>query len=357
MLWFVGLGVSPPGSIPAEAARIIGSADVIYLDTFTSPGVSLPNVEGVRPAPRWLVEDGREILDAAAQKMVVLASYGDPMVATTHAELRVRAESRGIQTGVVHASSVATVVLGVCGLHHYKAGRTATIMNDVRATLTPYQTTYRNAVRGNHTLLLLEYDAEREFFLDPGAALRMMREAEAGQRRGVFVGDTYVVVVSRAGMPNQTIRAGRMDEMECMQFGEPPHSIVMPGPLHFTERDALMALAECISEPPPENCSIQGIPSQMIQKYAPMVLGAADGIPNPDKHHTILENARLYVQDARRALEEGHDEVAVLSVGYADGLVDALRIQLGLGEWATPDSSTPGGSRPGGSRPDPRHFR
>lgn len=347
MLWFVGLGVCPPDSIPAAATRIIRSADVTYLDTFTSPGVSLPNMEGVRPAPRWLVEDGREILDGAAQKTVALASYGDPMVATTHAELRVRAESRGIPTGVVHASSVATAILGECGLHHYKAGRTATIMNDMQATLTPYQTTYRNAVRGNHTLLLLEYDAERGFFLDPGAALRMMREAEAGQRRGVFGGDTYVVVASRAGMPGQAIRAGRMDEMERIRFGEPPHSIVIPGPLHFTERDALIALAECISEPPPEGRSIQGIPSQMVQKYAPMVLGAADGIPDQDKYHTILENARLYVQDARRALEEGHDEVAVLSVGYADGLVDALRIQLGLGEWSTPGGNGSGGSRHG----------
>ena len=335
-LWFVGLGVCAPDSIPAAAARTIQSADITYLDTFTSPGVSLRGVDNILPAPRWLVEDGREILDNAAQKTVVLASYGDPMVATTHAELRVRAESRGIPTGVVHASSAVIAILGECGLHHYKAGRTATIMNDARAALTPYQTTYRNAVHGNHTLLLLEYDADEGFFLEPNSALRMMQEAEAGQQRGVFGDDAYIVVASRVGMPDQAVRAGRIHRMERYDFGEPPHSIVVPGPLHFTERDALMALAECSDEPPPEGHSIQSIPSQMIQRYTPRVLRAADDIPDSDRYHTVLDNARRYVQDAQRALEEGHDEVAVLSIGYADGLVDSLRIQLGLGEWSTP---------------------
>ncbi len=44
----------------------------------------------------------------------------------------------------------------------------------------------------------------------------------------------------------------------------------------------------------------------------------------------VLENAELYIQDAEKFLEEGKDEVAVLSIGYADGLVDALRISKGF---------------------------
>ena len=44
----------------------------------------------------------------------------------------------------------------------------------------------------------------------------------------------------------------------------------------------------------------------------------------------ILENAELYIQDAEKFLEDGQDEVAILSIGYADGLVDALRLAKGL---------------------------
>ena len=44
----------------------------------------------------------------------------------------------------------------------------------------------------------------------------------------------------------------------------------------------------------------------------------------------VLENAELYIQDAEKFLEQGKDEVAVLSIGYADGLVDSLRMVKGL---------------------------
>ena len=37
MLWFVGLGVSGPDSIPKEVGKIIQKADLVYLESFTSP--------------------------------------------------------------------------------------------------------------------------------------------------------------------------------------------------------------------------------------------------------------------------------------------------------------------------------
>ncbi|KKM27631.1 hypothetical protein LCGC14_1572750, partial [marine sediment metagenome] len=37
-----------------------------------------------------------------------------------------------------------------------------------------------------------------------------------------------------------------------------------------------------------------------------------------------------YIKDAENFLEQGKDEVAILSIGYADGLVDSLRMAKGL---------------------------
>ena len=51
---------------------------------------------------------------------------------------------------------------------------------------------------------------------------------------------------------------------------------------------------------------------------------------NQKEFEIILENVELYVNDAEKFLEEGQDEVAILSIGYADGLVDALRLAKGL---------------------------
>ena len=334
MLWLVGLGISGSGSIPDDAARIIRSAEIVYLETFTSPACDVEPIGSMakdpRTAKRWMVEDGREILDNAAQKTVALVSYGDPLVATTHNDLRVRAAERGIPTGVVHASSAITSAIGECGLHHYKVGRMATVMNDANSLTTPYYVTYRNAVAGGHTVLLLEYNEDGGFFLDPAAALRMLLDAEAGQRRGVFTGETYVVVASRVGLDGQRIRAGRISSMVARDFGPPPHTLVVPGQLHFTERDAIMGVAECLDEPPPEAQTLKSIPSQMIEKYVPMVEDSIRDLPDLPAYRTVLENARLYVQDAIRALEDGQVEVAVLSIGYADGLVDALRLIHGI---------------------------
>lgn len=334
-LWFVGLGISGSGSVPAQAADVLKSSDVTYLETFTSPAADIDHIRTIvgnlKVAKRWMVEDGREILDNAAKGTVALAVYGDPLVATTHNELRVRAANRGIPTRVIHASSAITSMIGECGLHHYKAGRVATIMSEDESLSTPYYITYRNAVAGAHTVLLLEYDEDRGFFLDPAKALRMLQQAESGQNRGAFTGETYVVVASRIGSPDQEIVAGMMSGMVQRDFGAPPHSVIVPGRLHFTERDALASLATCLDEPPPETHQTKSIPAQMMERYVPMVRETMDGLPGggaAQRH--ILDNARRYVQDAIRALEDGQDEVAVLSIGYADGLVDALRMINGM---------------------------
>ena len=72
----------------------------------------------------------------------------------------------------------------------------------------------------------------------------------------------------------------------------------------------------------------------MLEKYVPMIREALEEIrpyyKDQKEFQDILENAELYIQDAEKFLEDGHDEVAILSIGYADGLVDALRIAKGL---------------------------
>jgi diphthine synthase len=44
----------------------------------------------------------------------------------------------------------------------------------------------------------------------------------------------------------------------------------------------------------------------------------------------VIQNAELYINDAENFLKQGKDENAVLSIGYADGLVDALRMAKGI---------------------------
>ena len=317
MLWFVGLGISGFKSIPNEALDVLSKADIVYLEQFTSPIgksdlVKIKNaVKGeFKPAKRWLVEDGNEILQNAKKKKVVLLSYGDPYIATTHIELRTRAIKEKIKTYSIHASSSLTSMIGECGLHFYKIGRIATIMSETKSLTTPYYLIYKNIIEGNHTVLLLEYNQDKDFFLDPKDALNALLETEKGQRRNVINLSTYVIAASRIGFKDQRIISGKISSLKKRDFGKPPHTVIVPGRLHFTESDALKILVECIDEPFDNSEKTKKISVQMMKKYVPMV--------------------REALEEVEKFLEDGQDEVAILSIGYADGLVDALRLAKGM---------------------------
>ncbi|MDH3794091.1 MAG: diphthine synthase [Nitrosopumilus sp.] len=340
MLWFVGLGISGFKSIPIEAIDILSNADIVYLEQFTSPiGKSdLTKIKNAtkgefKLAKRWLVEDGNEILKNAKKKKVVLLAYGDPYIATTHIELRTRAIEERVKTHSIHASSSLTSMIGECGLHFYKIGRIATIMSEMALT-TPYYVIYKNIIEGNHTVLLLEYNQDKDFFLDPKDALKGLLETEKGQIRNVINLSSYAIVASRIGFKDQKIVSGKISSLKKIDFGKPPHTIIIPGRLHFTESDALKMLGQCIDEPYDNTEKTKKISIQMMKKYVPMVREALKEIQplykDQKEFQGILENAELYVKDAEKFLEDGQDEVAILSIGYADGLVDALRLAKGI---------------------------
>lgn len=351
-LWFVGTGVSGAASLSDSAREAIACSAAVYVEQFTSPWPAGAEEEVARlagagrvvRAKRWMIEDGAEILRRAKSgEDVAVVSYGDPYAATTHTELRVRAARAGVRTRTAHAASALTAIVGECGLHHYKVGRVATVMRGparagarAAAAASTYRLLRANIQAGSHTVLLLEYDEDGgRFFLEPRQAMDMLEEADRGQQwRGAFDGSTYVAVASRVGLPDQAVAAGRVESVRGRDFGGPPHAVVVPGSLHFTEADALAALADCADPPVGNSERLASIPRRMVEKYVPAVresmrslAPACGGVP---RHEEILDSAGRYLDDARHFLEAGDGEVAVLCAGYADGLVDALRMASGL---------------------------
>ncbi len=340
MLWFVGLGIGGTDALTDKARKTISESNIVYFEQFTSPikedeTKSLQQITKgqFKLAPRWLVEDGSEILESAKKNNVALLSYGDPYIATTHIELRVRAITQGTKTDTIHASSAITSLIGECGLHFYKVGKTVTIMSGIPSA-TAYYTIFENLKLGNHTIVLLEYNQNKNFFLDPKDAISSLLEQEKEQARKVFSGDTYGIVASRIAQHDQKIIAGKFSDLSGVDFGEAPHTIIIPGMMHFTETDALKVLANCISSPEDNTPKIEKISAQMMKKYIPMVRRALDQIApyykDAKEFASVLENADLYIKDAERFYSQGQDELAILSIGYADGLVDALLIAKGI---------------------------
>jgi len=44
----------------------------------------------------------------------------------------------------------------------------------------------------------------------------------------------------------------------------------------------------------------------------------------------LLENVECYLSDSERFLNQGKEELAILSIGYAEGLLDSLRYTHGI---------------------------
>jgi hypothetical protein len=225
-------------------------------------------------------------------------------------------------------------LIGEVGLHYYKVGKVLTIMNDPKSMITPYNTIFDNLLNKTHSVNLLEYNEDKSFFLQPQDALILLLDIEKNQKRKIISEETFAIVASRVGKVDQKIVSGKIMNLIKRQFDNPPHSIIITGKLHFTESDAIKAITECLDEPSDNSADVRSISEQMIEKYVPMVREALEEIKphyeNMKEYEDVLINAKLYIDDAENFLKEGKKEYAVLSIGYADGLVDALRIAKGF---------------------------
>lgn len=338
-LHFVGLGFHSEKGLSLYAIELIRKADFAYVETFTSPvhsgiedRISKALGISVKGASREFIEDGRIILEQAKQKDVVLLVPGDPMVATTHTELRVRAARSGIETRLIHNSSIISAIPGETGLHSYNFGKTVSLTSGAPTVpMTVYHTVHQNLLLGTHTMILLEYDSSRNFFLSPNDALQSLLEAEKNFAYSVFLPETLAIVASRIGHEDQQILGGMMGKLQDMKFGEPPHVIVIPGKLHFTEIDALKTLLEIATEEIRDNSSfVKRLAVSMVTKYLDKTKSALLDARSRDSGSAelrdLFENTELYLSDAERFLNQGQFELAILSVGYAEGLLDSLRL-------------------------------
>ncbi len=352
MLWFVGTGINGYRGLSLVALDVLKKCEVVYVERFTS-ALSDSDLQGlnsilgkqVTPVQRGLVEDGREILEAAKTKEIALVTYGDPLIATTHTELRSRAARNSTKTAVLHAASGVASIMGETGLHAYKFGRMVTMMSEPQSAISVYNTIFENLLAGSHTLILTEYshaESKEPLFLDPASVFRMLLDAERDQKHQIFSDNTFAVVATRLGLSDQMISSGRVGSLAKIDFGAGPHSVIVTGSLHFTEAEALAALTENIDEPADNSHSVKRISVQMVERYAPKAKQAVQQMRDIVRQNAdskgmfeVLDNAEYYIADSERFLRQARFELAVLSIGYAEGLVDALRFQKGINPWET----------------------
>ncbi|MBS3772625.1 MAG: diphthine synthase [Candidatus Thermoplasmatota archaeon] len=251
-LVFVGVGLQSDRDLTLAGLEAARNCDHIFAEFYTSrPGVSVETLEETIGKPievlsREHVEQEDVILTAAAQGRVCLLTGGDPLTATTHIDLRLRAVERGIPTRVIHGVSIVTAAAGLLGLQIYKFGRTTTLAYPEKNyfPLSPYHVIRENRERGLHTLVLLDIQDERQRYMTIPEGVELLLEMEQRCDNGVIPPGTVLAGVARASSSEPVVKAGYPGQLQETDFGPPLHSLVVPGSLHMMEARALVELAD-----------------------------------------------------------------------------------------------------------------
>lgn len=242
MLTFVGLGLYDERSVTIQGRESIQVADRVFAEFYTSrlAGTTVEELEafhGIEIEVRdrqGIEDDPGEILNTAETAPVAFLVGGDPMISTTHVDLRLRATERGIATNIVHGTTAQTAASSLTGLQNYRFGKSTTLpFPSTFGGVVPdsvIETIDENRGRNLHTLVYLDIDVEHGRYLSAG---------EAASALDARFGDDLVVAVARAGSDDPTMVADRCSTIAGRDIGDPLHLLIVPAGLHDLESEAL----------------------------------------------------------------------------------------------------------------------
>ena len=271
-----------------------------------------------------MLEDNvKALLEEAREGDVCVAVPGDPMIATTHLGLVLECVRRGVEVRITNGLSIYTAAVSKSGLHIYKFGRSATVPKTENPSMLrqAYYAVLENLSRGLHTLLFLD---TREGGLKAGDALSMLLSVEREEGRGAIGEETLVIALARLGFGDEKIIAGRAREVSGHPLPPPPHTLIIPGDMHFTEKEAVKTYsldAEAVETYSPPNY-VKDRVARYLEKTSKVLLE----VRKQGVDENFCSYVEAYVEDSRNFLYACDYVNSLLAIGYAEGLLDALRL-------------------------------
>lgn len=251
-LIFIGLGLSGEMDLSLKALDVIKTADKIFFENYTSIAYNLDEKNFQKLTKKSLTYLNRQdiedndceiIFDSAKDKNTVFLVIGDPIVSTTHAEIRIAAAKRGIKTSIIHNVSIISAIYGICGLQNYKFGKSVSIpfVEEKYFPETPYNVICENLDRNLHTLLFLDIRPNKS--MDIQTAIEVLKEIEGKLNKNIINENRLFVGVARAGSDNCLVRCDYLPNIISCDFGPTPHTLVIPAKLHPIEAEYLQIFA------------------------------------------------------------------------------------------------------------------
>jgi diphthine synthase len=245
-LYIIGIGLSDEKDITVKGLETVKRSDFVYLEVYTSvlqiKTEKLEQFYGKKiiRADRDLIENRPdEMIERAKKKDVSLMVIGDPLSATTHIDIMMRAKEKNVDVKIIFNASVLTAV-GMTGLQLYKFGKTTSLPfpENVKSE-TAYDVIVQNQKNKMHTLVLLDLDPIKDKFMKVNDAIRILSDIEKRRKESVFTDETLIVGCARLGSDDFFVKAGKAKELMKIDFGKPPHCLIIPSEMHFMEEDAL----------------------------------------------------------------------------------------------------------------------
>jgi diphthine synthase len=270
-LYLIGIGPGGINGMTREAISAAKAADVRRFETYTAfweeDAISELEEEigDIVRVMRPEVEEPDELFRLASTSKVALLVVGDPLQATTHVDLQLRAIEIGIPCHVIHGISITGIVTGAVGLSNYKFGRQTTLTYPYGGWVatSPLEVIALNRSQGLHTLVFLDLDPtgagvgeQRPMQpVDVVGAFRAMAsklesEIEHEQLKSNLIGleaarkicecieDLPIVLCTDMGTPDQRILSCSLSTLGDAQEGR-MHCLIIPANTSEIESEAL----------------------------------------------------------------------------------------------------------------------
>jgi len=266
MLHLIGIGYKKE-HINFEMMDAIKKSEKVFLEYYTSfYETSFEELENfiekkIIISDRELIESRieEEIMEPAKTKDIALLVIGDPLTATTHTDLLLRAKEMNIETKVYNNVGVGTFITRT-GLQFYKFGRITSIpfFSEKFMPRTPYLIFQDNQKIGAHTLFLLDLNPSNdiaykgherylkahkalEFLIDIPEIMIDNEEMEESHKCH-FDKDSHAVICSRLGFSDEKILYGTVEELityDKENILREPLCLIIPGDMHSMEEEYL----------------------------------------------------------------------------------------------------------------------
>lgn len=249
MLTLIGLGISDEYDMTLRGIEEAKKSDKIYFESYTGKWLgSLENLQKILGKDQIFIlkrfdleENSKKILDEAKEKNISILVQGDPMIATTHSSILLEAKKIGIETKIIHNSSIFSAI-SETGLHIYKFGPTVTIpfleKTGGKLPKSVYETMKENKNRGLHTLCLLDVSSDARSFMAPLQGIDLILGMERQFGKGVIEPSQKVVVLCKSGEESK-IFYNEIEAFHKNTIMETPAVVIVPGKLHFAEKEFL----------------------------------------------------------------------------------------------------------------------